>query len=103
MAKTRLDLQQFLENLANSRNVYFQPPPSLQMHYPAIVYNINNIRNNPADNSVYTQFDQYSITVIDEDPDSELAKKVSKIPSCTFDRHFTADNLNHFVYAITYI
>lgn len=103
MAKTRLDLHQFLKDLADSNNVYFQPPASKEMHYPAIVYNLNNIRNNPADNRIYTQYDQYSITVIDEDPDSELARKVSLIPSCTFDRHFTADNLNHFVYTITYI
>lgn len=102
MAKTRLDLQTFLETLSGSRNVYFQPPPSLQMHYPAIVYSINDIRNKPADNLIYLQQNQYSLVVIDEDPDSELAKKVSLIPTCNFSRAYTADNLNHFAYTIFY-
>ena len=102
MAKTREDLQAFLEEVADSKNVYFQPPPSLQMQYPAIVYSLNNIRNNSANNDIYLQMNQYSVTVIDEDPDSELAKKVSRIPTCVFDRFFTADNLNHFVHTISY-
>ena len=102
MAKTREDLQTFLEEVADSKNVYFQPPPSLKMQYPAIVYSLNNIRNNSANNGIYLQMNQYSVTDIDEDPDSELAKKVSRIPTCVFDRHFTADNLNHFVHTISY-
>jgi len=102
MAKTQQDLQEFLELLIQSRNVYFQPPASKHMNYPAIVYSLSNIRNNSADNLIYTQHNQYSVTVIDEDPDSEIAKIVSRIPTCRFDRFFTSDNLNHFVYTINY-
>lgn len=102
MANTRLDLQNFLEELLESRNVYFQPPPSVQMNYPAIVYSLNDIRNKPADNLIYMQSNQYSLIVIDEDPDSEIAKKVSRIPTCNFSRAYTADNLNHFAYTIFY-
>lgn len=102
MAKTQQDLQEFLELLIQSRNVYFQPPASKLMNYPAIVYSLSNIRNNSADNLIYTQHNQYSVTVIDEDPDSEISKIVSRIPTCRFDRFFTSDNLNHFVYTINY-
>lgn len=35
---SRLDLQTFLEELLESKNVYFQPPESVKMKYPAIVY-----------------------------------------------------------------
>ena len=38
MAKTRLELQSVLEQTLGSRNVYFQPPASVKMKYPAIVY-----------------------------------------------------------------
>lgn len=102
MAKTQQDLQDFLETLINSRNVYFQPPASTNMHYPAIVYSLNDIRNKSADNSIYLQDNQYLLTVIDEDPDSEIAKIVSRIPTCNFSRAYTADNLNHFAYTIFY-
>ena len=34
----RLDLQALLEDLLGSRNVYYQPPESVKMNYPAIVY-----------------------------------------------------------------
>lgn len=102
MAKTRLDFQTFLEGIAGSRNVYFQPPPSIRMNYPAIVYHLALIRNTHADNSVYAQATAYQVMVIDKDPDSELSKKVSRIQTAQFDRFYTADNLNHFVYNIFY-
>ena len=102
MARTRVDLQSYLEDLLGSRNVYFQPPTSIQMHYPAIKYSMDNIWNTSADNTIYLQGTAYEITVIDEDPDSEIAKKVSQIPTCRFNRFFTADDLNHFVFTIYY-
>lgn len=102
MARTRIDFQNLLEDVASSRNVYFQPPPSMKMNYPAIVYHLAVIRNTHADNSVYAQNTAYTVMVIDRDPDSELAKKVSRIQTAQFDRFYTADNLNHFVYNIFY-
>lgn len=106
MARTRVSLQYFLEALMedcnNTPHVYYQPPPSLRLVYPAIVYNFDDIRNNPADNYPYTQNVAYQVTVIDEDPDSVLAKAVSKLQLCRFDRFYTADNLNHFVYNLYY-
>lgn len=100
--RTRIDLQAYLESIAESRNVYFQPPPSIKMNYPAIVYHLAVVRNTHADNSVYKQDTAYQLIVVDRDPDSELAKKVSWIPTAQFDRSYTADNLNHFVYTIFY-
>jgi len=40
------------------------------------------------------------VTVIDRNPDSDLPGKVAELPMCTFNRFFTADNLNHDVYTI---
>lgn len=102
MARTRVDLQYFLEELLGNRNVYFQPPASVLMQYPAIVYSLDNVWNTSADDLIYMQGTGYQITVIDEDPDSEIAKKVSRIPTCRFNRFFTSDDLNHFVYTIYY-
>jgi len=97
---SRLSLQTMLEDLLGSRNVYFQPPASVQMEYDAIVYSRKKIDNTFANNSVYKQDNAYELIVIYEDPDSELPKKISRLPKCRFDRHFEADNLNHDVYTL---
>lgn len=99
---TRIDLQNVLEELLGSRNVYYQPPESLKMNYPAIVYARKTIDNSYANNSVYKQNYAYEITVIDKNPDSEIVNKVSKLPTCRFDRHFKSDNLNHDVFTLYY-
>lgn len=99
--KNRLDLQFLLEDILESRNVYYQPPESVKMKYPAIVYERDSINNEFADNIIYTQNTQYSITVIDKNPDSKIVKKISLLPMCRHNRHFVSDNLNHDVFTIT--
>lgn len=102
MAKARTELQNLLEGLLGSRNVYFQPPENLKLNYPCIVYELSDIRNRHADNLVYTQKTAYRITVIDKNPDSAGMKAVSLIPGVRFDRHYKADNLNHWAFVIYY-
>lgn len=97
---TRLELQAVLENLLGSRNVYYQPPATIRMQYPAIVYSRHDITNTFADNAVYMQAHAYTVTVIDKNPDSEYVTKVSKLPMCTFDRYYVSDNLNHDVFTL---
>lgn len=102
MSDRRLELQTLLEGLLESRNVYFQPPSSVRMNYPAIVYSRDDIWNNHADNLAYMQTTAYQVTVIDRDPDSEIVEKVAKLPLCSFDRHFVSENLNHDVFILYY-
>lgn len=82
--------------------VYFQPPSSVKMQYPAIVYELNDIENTYADDGVYLSSKNYSVTVIDSDPDSSLIGKVASLPTSHFNRHYTKDNLNHDVFTIFY-
>jgi hypothetical protein len=96
----RPNLQTLLKQFCN--NVYFQPPESLKLNYPAIVYKRSDIRNTFADDEVYKQSFQYELTVIDKNPDSEIVNKVSKLPKVRFNRHFQSDNLNHDVFTIYY-
>lgn len=100
MEGSRLNLHTLLEEILGSKECHFQPPESVKMTYPAIVYTLANIENTHANNSVYMQSKSYEITVIDYDPDSEIANKVSKLPRCRFNRHFKANNLNHWVFTI---
>ena len=100
MMNDRLALHELLCEKLGSRNVYFQPPESVKMKYPAIRYSRNRIENTSADNIVYKQAVSYTITVIDRDPDSSIVERVSTIPHIMYDRSYIADNLNHDVFRL---
>ena len=99
---TRLELHEVLCNILGSRNVYYQPPESIKMNYPAIVYSRNDISNKYGDDIPYMQSVSYQVTVIDKDPDSTIVSDIAKLPYCRFNRHFTSDNLNHDVFTLYY-
>ena len=99
---SRLELQNLLESILGSRNVYYQPPESIKIKYPAIIYSRNDIDNNFADDIVYMQNHTCQIIVIDANPDSEIVNKISKLPMCRYNRHYTSDNLNHDVFILNY-
>lgn len=97
---SRLELQTLLEQIAESRNVYYQPPESIKMNYPAIVYTRYDINNINADNKPYANTNAYTITVIDKNPDSVIVDRVKALPMCSYDRNYKADNLNHDVFTL---
>lgn len=94
----RLDLHQIL--LAMVSNVYFQPPTNVRLQYPCIVYHRDFADTKFADDEPYNHTKRYQITVIDQDPDSEIPNKVAALPMSLFNRFFTADDLNHDVYNV---
>lgn len=100
MAKSRLDLHETLCEVLGSRNVYFQPPPSVQMKYDAIVYSLNDIKTEHADNKIYKKDKQYKITAISKNADSDLYEKILELPYCEFDRFYPSDGLNHWVFTL---
>lgn len=100
--ENRLELHELLCDILGSRNVYYQPPESIKMNYPAIVYSRNDISNKHGDDIPYMQSVSYQVTVIDKDPDSTIVTDIAKLPYCRFNRHFTSDNLNHDVFTLYY-
>ena len=96
----RLELQALFEKILGSRNVYHQPPASIKMNYPAIKYNRKDISTRHADNGVYNAVNVYDVFLIDTNPDSEFVNKIAQLPYCSFDRQYTANNLNHFVFTL---
>lgn len=100
MEKKRLELHEIFCEILGSRNVYFQPPESVKLEYPAIVYKRKKIDQYYANNKTYIYEPGYEATLIDPNPDSEYIEKILQLPYCSFDRHFTADNLNHDVFTI---
>lgn len=96
----RLKLHQILREVLGSDNVYFQPPTSVKMVYPAIVYKRQSIDAKFANNNLYGSVMGYMVSVIDPNPDSEIPRKILQLPMSSFSRHYTANNLNHDVFNV---
>lgn len=97
MTNRRLDLHEVLCDILGSRNVYFQPPPSLKMKYDCIVYKLDDVDVIHADDTGYIKNRRYSVTYISKEPDSTTWERILELPSCSFVRFYPADNLNHWV------
>ena len=96
----RLDLQGILEGILGSDHVYFQPPPSIKMEYPCIVYSRYSALSQFAGNILYKRDKRYTITVIDRNPDSDIPDKVAELPKCAYDRYFVTEGLHHDVFNV---
>ena len=99
---TRLDLQSKLEELLGSANVYYQPPESLKIKYPAIIFSKSKIDKDHANNSAYRLLTRYELIVIDSRPDNQVIQKLLALPYCSYDRQYKSDNLNHDSLTIYY-
>lgn len=99
---SRLKLQKTLESLMGNRNVYFQPPASNKMSYPAIRYSLKDIDKKEANDLPYMQTKAYELILIDSNPDSKFVDKLSSMSKCSFDRHYVSDNLHHYVFTLYY-
>lgn len=98
----RIQLHQILVDLLGSTNVYFQPPSTVQMKFPCIIYSRDARDEKFADNILYLGKDRYSISVVDKNPDSDIPDKVGALPLTSFSQHYVVDNLNHDVYSTYY-
>lgn len=99
---TRLQLQTLLETVLGSRNVYFQPPESIRISYPAIVYSLSDIQQRFANDKTYHGWKRYNITYISTNPDDDMIDALLELPKCSFDRRFVSDNLYHNTFNLYY-
>ena len=100
---SRLELHEEFCNILGSRSVYFQPPASIKLNYPCIVYSISSVNKQNANDKMYKSMNEYKVVVIDSDPDSEISSKIiAHFPMCRFDRAYTSDNLNHSALSLYY-
>lgn len=102
----RLELHEILRGIINMTepngddHVYFQPPESVKMKYPAIRYVRKPMKHIRADNIIYRHLNAFELTLIDKNPDSEYIGKLLSLPYCSHDGHYKADNLNHDKFTI---
>lgn len=97
----RMELQNVFEELLGNKNVYFQPPETIKLRYPCIIYERAVDDTKHADDGLYFHKRKYSVMLIDSDPDSVYPDKLIRLPYCSQSGNpFTRDNLNHYNYNI---
>lgn len=96
----RIELQKTLETVIGSRNVYYQPPESIKLKYPCIIYNLDDVDYIYADGLAYIESRRFNITIIHKNPDNNILDKMKELKMCSFDRYFVSDGLYHYVYTI---
>lgn len=97
----RTDLQEKLEELLGSRNVYFQPPEAFKRNFPCFQYSLDRFDTRYADNRAYRTKKRYSITYFDHDPDSTMPDRMMEnFPYCYFERCYRTGTLNCWVFNI---
>lgn len=96
----RLEFHAELVAALGSSHVYYQPPPTVKMVYPCIVYQRDNEDRTYADNHGYLMYDCYQVTVIDRNPDSVIWKRVLDLPMTRFSSRYIIDGLNHDVLSV---
>lgn len=86
--------------IENPKAVYFQPPETIKLSYPCIIYELNDYNLIKADNGNHMVRESYSITLITKLPDETFSKKILNLPMCRFNRVFVNDGLYHYVFTI---
>ena len=98
MAKSRQSLSSRLHELCS--HVYFQPPSSIKLTYPCIIYDLEKMAVKYADNAPYALYDMYSIKYITRDPDDLTRNQIVMLPLCSYERDYVSDNLYHHQFRI---
>lgn len=84
-------------------NVYFEPPASVMIKYPCLIYKRGTISTRYADNGVYKLNDAFDLKYIAREPDSEMVHKIligdsthtAPFKMIRHIRHYVADGLHH--------
>lgn len=99
----RLELQSKLEKLNNVNKVYYQPPNSVMLQYPCIIYNDQVGKTIKASDGLYGYTDSYELMYISKKSNKQIVYDLlSTFKYIKFDRTYVYDGLYHYVFTIYY-
>lgn len=96
----RLDLHDVFIDILGSSHVYFQPPESIRLEYPCVIYKRDRLLARHANNKKYANLIRYQVIVVDPDPDGQLQYDIFNLPLCSHVRKYAADGLNHDIFEL---
>lgn len=84
--------------------VYFEPPASVKMKYPCIVYSNSSASIKHASDKAYFGMMSYTVTYISKTRDNQdfINAMLETFPYCSYDRPFVNDNLHHESFKVYY-
>lgn len=91
-------LKEIMTDCGETPNLYFQPPETVKLVYPCIIYRLSTSVNRYADNVPYSTSIAYDVTYITRSPTSSVPTCLMKEPLFRFSRYYTAENLHHYAY-----
>lgn len=102
MTDKRLKLDKVLRDTLGSAHVYFQPPESVRMEYPCIVYNLAKIPAQFADDKAYLLNPKYVIRYVTHKPDDEMRFTLVNVLGVPMIQAYAKDGLYHYIYELYY-
>lgn len=102
MKDRRLLLHDLLVGVLGSPHVYYQPPPTVKMKYPCIVYNRSGSDTLHAGNALYRHKKKYQLTYIDPTSNEAVPDVLERLPYCSLDGKSVVDNLYHSYLTLYY-
>ena len=101
MASSRVILNNKFKEFLGTGNVYFQPPESVKLKFPCIIYSLSNIDTLNADNRIYNKANKYTVTLVHADPDNTLKEDIlDAFEYISMNRIYVSDHLYHYVYTL---
>lgn len=99
----RRKLQNELESVLGNKNVYFQPPESIKLQYPAIVYEVSAPDIKRADNRIYSYTNKFNLKYIRKNGNDDVPRKILETFSlCSENDTYIYDNLYHTIFGLYY-
>lgn len=95
-------LEDAMRDCGETPLLYYQPPESVKMAYPCIVYRLADLTTLYADDTPYWRVIRFDITYITRSPTSKVPDALSLLPQFAFDRYYTFENLHHYAYNATF-
>lgn len=92
----RMKLQDELQSIMGDSMVCYQPPESVKLSYPCVVYMLDNVVAYHADDRAYRRTNRYSVTLMTKNPVPDELEQLLDLQGASFDRHFVSDNIHHF-------
>lgn len=91
---SRINLQNELETLLGC-TVYFDPPESIKISYPCVIYSLDRLVPLRADNKLYQVHPRYHVMCCSKDPDNTMALEImNHFQHVTFESRQTRDHIH---------
>lgn len=100
---TRLKLDAELRQYFGINNVYFQPPPNIQMEYDCFRYELDDVYIRHADDMKYLKKKRYKVMLITKKWNEDLIDLIlDHFDHITMGKPYRTENLYHVPFFIYY-